>query len=358
MNQYDPLSLLQLLVTARGPCGQEEEIRTVCAQLMRPICDEIKEDASGNLIGKISGKDPSRPATRIMVHMDELSLIVKRINPDGSLAVTPLGAIYPFNCGQGVVEIMGDRARVPGILSFGCMHVTQESPKIKKFVSSAAKGKNETIEWEDTYVVTRKTPEQLKTLGVHPGTRVVISQSRRDLQFIEDCVAGYFMDNRAAIATALVCMNQFKAHGEKPAGDVYLVATVSEEIGAVGACFASNELPGEITFAIDVGPVAKEYQTELTASPIIVYKDNVTTYDKSICDKLTELAYDNGIEPQQAVFGSYGSDASLAKSYGLTAKAALLALPTENTHGYEIIHKDAISQCAELLYSYLIHEKA
>ena len=161
------------------------------------------------------------------------------------------------------------------------------------------------------------------------------------------------MDNRAAIATALVCINHFKVYGEKPGCDVYLVATGSEEIGALGACYASNNLPGDITFAIDVGPVAKEYQTELSASPIVVYKDRVTVYDKEICDKLTEVAFDIGLEPQQAIFGSYGSDASIPKLYGLTPKAALLALPTENTHGYEIIHKDAIYQCAELLYSYL-----
>ena len=158
MQLYDPLSLLQLLVTARGPCGQEHEIRNLCRELMRPICEELWEDPSGNVIGKISGRDPKRPAIRVMVHMDELSLIVKRVNWDGSLNVTALGALYPFNCGQGAVEIMGDRARIPGVLSFGCMHVTDESPAIKKFVSKESNGKNEAITWEDTYIVTRKTP--------------------------------------------------------------------------------------------------------------------------------------------------------------------------------------------------------
>lgn len=353
MQIYDPLSLLQLLVTARGPSGQEDEIRVVCTELMRPICDDFWQDPTGNLIGKVYGEDPNLPALRIMVHMDEISLIVKRINDDGSLVVNSLGALFPFNCGQGVVEIMGDRARILGILSFGCMHVTQESSHIKKFVGKGAQGKNETIDWEDTLVITRKNPEQLKALGVHPGTRVVIAQSRRELQIIEDCVAGYFLDNRAAIATALIAINHLKEYGEKPARDIYLVATVSEEIGGNGACFASNTLPGEITLAIDVGPVAKEYQTELSSSPIIVYKDGMTVYDKQLCDQLIEISYDIGQQPQQAVFGSYGSDASIVKRAGLTAKAALLCLPTENTHGFEIIHQDAIHQCAELLYSYI-----
>lgn len=355
MQLYDPLSLLQLLTAARGPCGQENEIRSVCSELMKPLCDHLREDPSGNLVGKIEGKDSKKPPIRVIVHMDELSMIVKRVNSDGTLSVNSLGALHPFNCGQGPVEIMGDRARIPGILSFGCMHVTKESTTIKKFVSKASDGKNETMEWEDTYIVTRKSVEQLKALGVHAGTRVVIAQSRRKLEILEDCVAGYFMDNRAAIAAAFVCFNHFKAYKQKPAGDVYLVASVAEEIGGHGACYASNQLPGDITIAIDVGPVAKEYQTELNSSPIIVYKDRVALYDKGVSDRLTEVAYDIGLEPQQAIFGSYGSDASLPKSYGLTAKAALIAIPTENTHGYEIIHRDGINKCAELLYSYLLH---
>ena len=37
----------------------------------------------------------SRTATRVMAHMDELSMLVKRIEPDGSLHLTQLGTMYP-----------------------------------------------------------------------------------------------------------------------------------------------------------------------------------------------------------------------------------------------------------------------
>ena len=41
-----------------------------------------------------------------MVHMDELSLIVKKIDDDGSIKVSPLGAILPASFGQGPVDIL------------------------------------------------------------------------------------------------------------------------------------------------------------------------------------------------------------------------------------------------------------
>ncbi|MBI3236772.1 MAG: peptidase M42, partial [Chlamydiales bacterium] len=116
------LPLLQSLVNAYGPCGQEEEVREVCRMQLKPLVDEMWVDSAGNLIGKIEGKKGSSCAIRVMAHMDEISMIVKRVNEDGSLRVNPLGGSYPASFGQGPVDILGDQEVVSGILSFGSMH--------------------------------------------------------------------------------------------------------------------------------------------------------------------------------------------------------------------------------------------
>lgn len=354
MENNQIFEILQTLMNAKGPSGEEDEVRIVCEQYLKPLADEVWQDASGNLIAKVKGShsDPSK-AINLMVHMDELSLIVKRVNEDGSLRVNPLGGIFPFNFGQGPVDIMGDQKRITGVLSFGCMHTTKESPNINKMVPEDHRGLGKTPGWEDVTVVTRMSVDELKQAGVHPGTRIVIGQSRRQLHYFQDCIAGYFLDNRASIAIALTLIKRMKDKKTKPKNDLYFVATCSEEIGAHGASYAARTLPAPITFAIDVGPVAKEYNTTLSPAPIIVYQDAIALYDKGICDKLVLLANSLGLQPQSAVFGSYGSDASLAYSRGQVAKAALLCFPVENTHGYEITHKDSLSQCVALLEAYL-----
>lgn len=354
MKNKQIFDLLQLLINAKGPCGEEDEVRALCKQHLQSLVDETWTDAAGNLIGKIRGTlADQNQAVNLMVHMDELSLIVKRINEDGSLRVNPLGAIYPFNFGQGPVEIMGDKKHFSGILSFGCMHTTKETPIIHKMIPEEYRGLGKSPIWEDVTVITRMTVEELKKAGVHPGTRVVIGKSLRQLQFFQDCIAGHFLDNRASIAIALIALQQIKDKNKKPKKDIYFVATCSEEIGAHGASYAARILPSAITLAIDVGPVAKEYNTVLSPAPIIVYQDTVALYDKKICDQLFTLAENLGLTPQRAVFGSYGSDASLAYSRGQSAKAGLLCFPVENTHGYEITHKDSLNQCADLLEAYL-----
>ncbi len=44
-----------------------------------------------------------------MAHLDELSMLVKRVEPDGTLHVTQLGTMYPGNFGLGPVAMLGDR---------------------------------------------------------------------------------------------------------------------------------------------------------------------------------------------------------------------------------------------------------
>lgn len=358
MNINEIFALLQSLINAFGPCGQEDEVRQICQKELQPLVDEIWVDAAGNLIGKINGEEKSSSAIRIMVHMDEISLIVKRINEDGSLIVSPLGAICAASLGQGPLEIMGDKQYLSGILSFGSMHTTQESASVHKITPKEYKGLGNTPEWEDVYVITKKTPQELKEAGVHPGTRVVIARSRRQLHFFENCIAGYFLDNRAGIAIALSALKQIKELKQKPKRDVYFIATSSEEFGTSGASFASRTLPGNMTIAIDIGPVAKEYQTIFSPAPIIVYQDTVSTYDKKTNDYLVKLGEQLDLKPQQAVFGKYGSDASFAQQRGQAGKIALLCFPTENTHGYEIIHQDSISGCSRLLAEYLLHPES
>ncbi|PIS01010.1 MAG: peptidase M42 [Chlamydiae bacterium CG10_big_fil_rev_8_21_14_0_10_35_9] len=351
----ETLILLQSLLETYGPSGQEDETRDLCQKILKPLVNETWVDDAGNLIGKLNGQDKSAPAIRIMVHMDEIGMIVKRINDDGTLRVDPLGGSYPASFGQGLVDILGNNECFSGVLSFGSMHTTKESPQTNKIMPKEFKGEGTAPFWDNVFITTRKSLKELADAGVHPGTRVVIAKSRRILQQFQDCIAGYFLDNRAAIAIAIEAIKKVKKQQKDLQRDVYIVATCSEEIGAIGACYASRTLPGDISIAIDVGPVSTEYQTKLNSDPIIVYKDTEAVYDKHISDHILRLGKELKLNPQCAVFSTYASDASISKSKGQSAKAALLCFPVENTHGYEIAHKDSLANCADLLSAYLLN---
>ncbi|CAJ1586788.1 peptidase M42 [[Mycobacterium] wendilense] len=348
------LDLLQELLWAYGPCGQEDAVREICRRELAPHVDELWVDPAGNVVGLLRGAkshDGDRaPVTRVMAHMDELSMLVKRIFPDGSLHLTHLGTMYPGNFGLGPVAVLGDRETLRAVLTLGSEHTTSESPRI--FATKPDQG-GKALDWSDVYVFTGCTPEQLREAGVHPGTRVCVEAGKRSLVTFGDYVGSYFLDDRAAIVVLLETARLLC--DRRPAGDVYFVFTTNEEVGGVGGSYASRVLPGDRTLGVEVGPTEEEYGTSVAGGPIVVYSDAECVYDKAIADRLMQIGADLGTEPQAAVVGAFEADPSHAKANGLTAQAGLLCLPTLSTHGYEVIARQAIPDVTAILTEFLRH---
>ncbi len=357
-------ALLRELLWTYGPCGQEDEVRAVCARELEPVVDDMWTDDAGNLVGYIGANGPpdasahrhrstagSGDATRVMAHMDELSMLVKRIEPDGSLHLTQLGTMYPGNFGLGPVAVLGDHETLTAVLTLGSEHTTKESPRI--WQTKPDQG-DRALDWHHVYVFTGRTSEELAAAGVHPGTRVCVERSKRMLVEIGDYVGCYFLDDRAAVTALLRAARLLRERGQRPARDVYAVFTTNEEIGGVGGSYASANLPGTLTLALEVGPTEREYGTSATGGPIVGYSDALCVYDKDVADRLMEIATDRGLAPQAAALGAFMSDASHAKANGLTPRAGLLCLPTLSTHGYEVMSRSAIDSMAAIIVEFLV----
>lgn len=359
--------LLQELLWTYGPCGQEDAVRAVIARELQPVVDDMWTDDAGNLIGYVAA-DPSAgdagasthrhrteaipgTATRVMAHMDELSMIVKRVESDGTLHLTQLGTMYPGNFGLGPVAVLGDNETLTAVLTLGSEHTTQESSRI--WETKPDQG-DRALDWHHVYVFTGRSTDELTAAGVHAGTRVCVERSKRSVVEMGDYVGAYFLDDRAAVTALLRAARRLRDCGHRPADDVYLVFTTNEEIGGVGGTYASATLPGDLTLALEVGPTEREYNTSVTGGPIIGYSDALCVYDKSVADKLLKIATDRKLSPQAATLGAFESDASHSKANGLTARAGLLCLPTLSTHGYEVIARHAIDDMAAIVVDFVL----
>ena len=186
---YRPL--LQELLFAYGPCGQEDAVRDVCLRELEPVVDEAWTDPAGNVVGLLRGGDA--PAVRVMAHMDELSMLVKRIDEDGTLHLTPLGTMYPGNFGLGPVAVLGQHTAVCGVLALGSEHTTQESPRI--WQTKPDQG-DKALDWPDVYVFTGLTRTELSHAGVAPGTRVCVDRSKRTLVDVGNDYLGVLLPRR------------------------------------------------------------------------------------------------------------------------------------------------------------------
>jgi putative aminopeptidase FrvX len=209
---------LQELIATYGPCGQEQAVRDICRREQSRAADEVHIDEAGNLVGMLRGcsGDAAKPIIRVMAHLDELSMIVKRIDDDGSLHVQPLGVMYPGNFGLGPVAVLGDHAIITGVLSLGSEHTTKES--MRSWETKPDQG-DKALDWSHVYIFTGKRPDELTAAGVQIGTSVCVHRSKRSIVDVGDYVGSHFLDDRAALVVALSAAHEL-ATGKGPANDV------------------------------------------------------------------------------------------------------------------------------------------
>jgi endoglucanase len=83
---------LKTLSAAIAPSGREGAVAALIEKELAPLCDEIYTDRGGNLIAKIKPENVEAPKKIIIsAHMDEVGFMVKTIDGDGRIRITPLG---------------------------------------------------------------------------------------------------------------------------------------------------------------------------------------------------------------------------------------------------------------------------
>src|SRR5688572_13320638 len=123
------------LVMRHSPSGVEAEVDELLKERFASSGLEARMDAAGNLIVRIQGQSVGQSVGKgagkiaITAHKDEIGCIVIALEKEGRLRVRKLGGSFPWVYGEGVVDLLGDFARVSGVLSFGSRHVSHASPQ-------------------------------------------------------------------------------------------------------------------------------------------------------------------------------------------------------------------------------------
>ncbi|HBL60128.1 MAG TPA: peptidase M42 [Cyanobacteria bacterium UBA8803] len=331
---------IEELVLHHSPSGVEGEIDRLLMNRFTALGVEVFQDRAGNIIAKIPGQNSER-AIAITAHKDEIGGIVKAVGGQGRLEIRKLGGSFPWVYGEGVVDLLGDRQTISGILCFGSRHVSHESPQ-------KAQQEDAPVRWEDAWVETKCTLAELAAAGVRPGTRMVVGKHRKRPLRLKDYIASYTLDNKASVAILLMLAEQLKT----PVVDTYLVASAKEEVGAIGALYFTQNQYLDALIALEICPLSSEYLIEDSAAPVLLSQDGYGLYDEGLNWELRQAAAVKGIPVQLAAITSFGSDASIAMKFGHVPRAACLSFPTQNTHGYEIAHLEAIANCLRILNTY------
>ncbi len=338
---HAPNKLLQDLIALPGPPGQEEPVRDYVAQKARQLGCVAEFDLRGNLLLSAPGAPSINPNPRIIVmaHLDEIAMIVERVDDDGRLKVAQLGGLIAWKVGEGPVTILGDKT-LTGILSFGSIHTSSPGNPI-------VKARDTPISFDTARVFTGLSKSELKSAGVGPGTRVVVGLNRREVVDVGDYIAAPFLDDRADLAAMLLVIESL-AKSKVVLTDVVFAATVAEEVGGHGALYLVRRLQPEIGIALEIGPRVPETPIVFDGYPTVWVNDSYSAMTVRDIEITEHAAADVNLKVHRQALSRGGSDASCAASHGLLARCFTLAFLAENSHGYEITHKDSLVNLAKL----------
>lgn len=319
---HPSLVLLTELLAVPSPPGREERMAAFLREKIREIGFETEGDPAGNLLVRINPEAPGSPVV-LAAHMDEIALVVSRIEDDGRLRVVKSGGMMPHKLGERAVDILGDTETIPGIVSSGAGH-----------------GAAGALTWADYWVVTGLSAERLREKGVHPGSAIVPAREGRGPVLLGEpenpLVAAWTFDDRMGVLALLRLLEKLKEVPFRGTRPLIVAFTVHEEGGAHGAkALTRRECPG-VFVAVDGCPLAAGSGLKADNRPVIWAKDAKANYSHDLILEFEAAARGVGIELQRAVLENAYSDASAAHDCGCAPKFATIGHARENSHGFEI----------------------
>src|SRR5579863_2958418 len=105
----DSTELIRQLIALPGPPGEENAVRDWLAERLRTLGYTPTEDIKGNLLVQSSSDatgEAAQPSILVTAHLDEIALMITKIEKDGKVRVAPMGGVYTWKWGEGPVSIL------------------------------------------------------------------------------------------------------------------------------------------------------------------------------------------------------------------------------------------------------------
>ncbi len=309
-------TFLEILCAAAGPSGHERRITEIAGSLLKPLVDEVRVDALGNLIGVRYCGRPNAPRLLLDAHLDEVGFLITDI-VDGFLRFRSVGSVDPRVLLNSEVTILTPDPLL-GIVSCLPPHVLTreeqgESIPVEKMLIDVGLSDEE---------ARRRIP--IGTPAVFRGGCSSLGQSQ---------VCGKSLDDRSCFAvllrTAELLMEQ------QLNVDLYFMGSVQEEIGGGGAAAGVCGIDPDWVIATDVThgrtPDAETTHTLLIGEgPAIGVGPNM---NRAMTEELKTLAREQSIPFQLEIMsGNTGTNAWGMQVAREGYATAVVSLPLKYMH--------------------------
>lgn len=315
-----------------GLPGMEKPVAEFIAKAFEPYVDDVAIDARNSVIATAGNFGP-----RIMLcaHLDEIGLIVTKIEDDGCLRVARNGGVDPRILPAAEVSVITKGGPLFGVIGAKPPHLLTPADVKKQ------------PPLHDLYVDIGFSKEEAQK-RVRIGDPVALRGKITKLA--DGRVASKTLDDRACVAVMLMCAELLKQMNVRAI--VQFVASSQEEIGGGGSRTAANRTSPDIAVALDVAhgksPGTGDYeafpldQVVLTRGPVI---------HPALFDRMKKTADENGVSCAVEISGGLThTDADQIFTVNEGIPAILLSVPVRYMHTtVELIDLKTMKEAARLL---------
>lgn len=308
--------------------------------LLTPLVDECSVDRAGNLIGFRKAAIPGAKKLLLDAHLDEIGLMVTKIDDHGFIHFTNLAGFSPISLPAATVTVKGVRP-LPGVVATLPPHLlTAEDQKtalpMKKMVIDIG-----------------YSAERAREL-VRVGDPIVLRQGSFDL--MNDRVTGKALDNRAGVAVLLDVLARLQ---KMPLPvDLYTVFSAGEEFSGFGARHAAWETAPDEALVVDVTHGSSNGTPKDKAFPLgsgaVIGIAPILNGEVTEC--LFSLAEKHGLPyAREAVSGRTGTNSDyIAVSRG-GVPTGLVSIPLRYMHsGCEVADLKDLQAVSRLISRYVL----
>ncbi len=341
--------LLKRLSETPGPSGQEQKVREVIIEEIKPYCRELREDALGNLIAKVGAEDGYRVG--VLAHMDEVGLIVTKISDSGLLGFELVGIVDESSLVGCEVDILTSEGKlVRGVIGNKSRHL-QTTEELNKPVSYKQL-------WID---IGASSFSDVLEQGIDIGCGVVFGTKFH--RYPNGTVKGKALDDRHSCAVLVEALKYLSS--ELKNVTLYGLFTVQEEIGAKGARVVSFDLRPQMTITLDAVPTENpdklgSRDVDINRGPVIRIFDwyPATMYGMfthpMIKARLLKVAQEEQIRYQKDVLTRTFLDSSQVHLTAGGIPGGSICFPRRYAHGpVEVCHLNDIKGGLELLIKFV-----
>lgn len=328
--------ILERLCAAGGPSGFEGPAVLAAKELLEPLVDEVWTDRLGNLIGVRRCGKPGAKRLLLDAHLDEVGLMVTG-HKDGFLRFKAAG-VDARMLPDREVSILTDLPML-GVVACLPPHVLsaedrEKAPEVKDLFIDAGLPREEAERR-----IPIGTPVVYRTDFTRLGERQVCAKS---------------LDDRACFAALLRAAELLKETALDV--DLYILGSVCEETGGVGAQVGAQALAPDYCVAVDVTfgrtpDCSKEEALSMGGGPAVGIGPNCTRWMvKRLLDKAAGLDMAVQKEVMEGNSGTNGWDMQVANEGVATA---LVSVPLKYMHTpVEAVELSDIEDTARLLAAF------